>query len=253
MANFIPSLNAPDVDVITFCNRLIDGLTLVKLLGDDLYTVFEGYYLGRHVVIKIFSEKSDPTNEAEILEYLQNEGYIKSPRLYHQINQNQMIPILDELGWLITIPRELIKGESPEMKFYQSSTAVLYIDAPYKIIIYEYIEGIPVDFLIRDIVGDDNYQPNMSLINTNIKDEVYSEVHTQILELAKLNIVHGDIKLKNIVQTVDGHYILIDYGRAIGIGPLTEKYPPNEYTIDEDIIPTIENDIQDLKYFTISD
>jgi aminoglycoside phosphotransferase len=239
--------------VITLCNRLIDGLTIVKLLGDDLYTVFEGYYLGRHVVIKIYSEKSDNTNEAEILEYLQNIGYVKSPRLYCQIHQDELMPILDELGWSITIPKELVQGKSPEMTYYQSLQHIPFIDSPYKIIVYEYLAGTSVDILLHDIVGEANYRPNLSLINTDVKDSVYSEIYAQIIELAKLNIVHGDVCSKNILQTVDGHYILIDYGRAIGIGPLTNRFPPNEYTISEKIIPAIENDISDLNVCAFSD
>jgi len=96
-----------------------------------------------------------------------------------------------------------------------------------KLIIYQYIEGEELN--------------KSSIINKVI---LKNDIMKQIEVLHKLNLVFGDIRIENIIKLNSNHYYLIDYGRVFSL--IDKKFPPMNYMIEEDIIPSQEDDINNL-------
>ncbi len=100
------------------------------------------------------------------------------------------------------------------------------INGVYKIIVYEFIEGEEVTKGI------------------NNKDKLLSDIIEQLTEIHRLGFVYGDMRLANIIKTKEEKYCLRDYGRTFSLKDT--KYPPMKYMIDEEEVPTREDDLSML-------
>lgn len=174
-----------------------ENIKYERLIGRDLYTTFKGQYMGIPVVIKFFTEVSDNNNEYEILEYLHK--YNGFPKPYFQVTIDNKSVVINT-----------------DMK----------IDNVYKVIVYEYIEGIPIDRKEFD------------------KKKVIYDIQKQLLKIHKLGLVYGDIKKDNILKLPDGTYCLIDFGRTFSI--IDIKFPPMKYMLEDNEVPSQKDDLIQL-------
>ena len=68
-------------------------------------------------------------------------------------------------------------------------------------------------------------------------------------EIHRLGLIHGDVRLPNIIIRTDGRYVLIDYGRTFSENwNQSGLFPPMKYLIDEtNDIPTKQDDFNELR------
>lgn len=102
----------------------------------------------------------------------------------------------------------------------------IYMGNVYQVIVYEYIEG--------------------EVINTKNIDKVKlaTDIREQLLEIHRLGFVYADLGVSNILYT-EGRYVLIDFGRVFSLED--PKFPPMQYMIDDEDVPTQEDDLSRLE------
>lgn len=132
-------------------------------------------------------------------------------------DENNEIPVLDYL--------QSNASEFPIPYLSISYPNLNIVDDISKIIVYEYIEG-------------------ESLTSSNVDMALLKEdIEKQLNILHKLNLVFADIRIENIIK-LPNKYFLIDYGRVFST---TDKnLPPMEFMIDDDEIPSQQDDFDDL-------
>jgi serine/threonine protein kinase len=213
----------PIFDSLPQYPRLKD-LIYLELLSDDLYTTFKATYQGKSVVVKFYTYKSDRNNEYEILEYLEKHSPLKDcfPRPWFKYD------LQEESLEIYYLEDQLTKKYTPEELKDTSSTKDtapvkrVTLEEVYKVIVYEYIEGET----IRNV--------------TYNRDKVIKDITIILEELHRLNLVHSDLNLGNILRTLDNRYLLIDFGSAFSI--TDKKFPPLEFMVEEDEVPTQADD-----------
>lgn len=136
---------------------------------------------------------------------------------------NNKNPIFPRPYVCITAP----KYESYTIESKDSLTGWKQLDSVWQIIIYEYIPGIPISHVL----------------NVD-KSKLYYDIEATLSYMHSLGLIYGDIRPDNIIQTPDLHYRLIDYGRTFSSDT---SFPPMDYMIDDDEIPTMEDDIISLR------
>lgn len=77
------------------------------------------------------------------------------------------------------------------------------------------------------------------------KRKFLDDIREHLKEIHRMGFVYGDIRVPNIIRTQNGRYLLIDYGRTFSKNVHT-IFPPMQYIIDYDAIPTHEDDIDML-------
>ncbi len=68
-------------------------------------------------------------------------------------------------------------------------------------LVFEYINGVTLDVLLKN-----------SSLNKKESNWIYHSILNGLCELAKYNVFHGDLSLKNIMLNLDGEVKLIDFG-----------------------------------------
>jgi hypothetical protein len=96
-----------------------------------------------------------------------------------------------------------------------------------KLIVYQYIKG-------------ETLTPSSNIDKIMLK----TDIEKQINILHKLNLVFADIRIQNIIKLEDDHYYLIDYGRVFST--IDTDLPPMNYMIEDDYIPSQQDDINKL-------
>ncbi len=195
---------------------VLSKLTIDKLLNLDLYATFRGILSvdeesASPVIIKFFIDISDKNNEFEVLLYLQKHC---NPEIRH----------------LFPKPYLYFDFGEEEMKLRIIGSESRYVS---KIIIYEYMIGAPLRKMPTD------------------RSKLIKDVKVQLLEMHRLGLVHGDVKLNNIIKMpstrfdILGSYRLIDFGRTFSVHD--KSLPPMAYMIEVEHIPTQKADILALK------
>ena len=186
---------------------MLHGMTLQSLLvfeqvlSQELYVTLKGTCDNKDVVIKFFYERSDKNNEFEIMRYVEEET---------------------SLSGITPIP--YIKIDNPKYSTYKIGN--IKINGVWKIIIYEYIPGVPLEYLV-----------NINVIS------MQNDIRSILSDLEYVGLVYGDIHLGNIIQINNGRYRLIDFGQSFSTD---NRFPPIEYMLHEDLLPTFSSDINNL-------
>ena len=186
---------------------MLNGMTLKsslifeQVLSKTLYATLKGTCDEKEVVIKFFFNSSDKNNEFEIMRFVQEET------LLHDIT-----------------PIPYIKIDNPKYSTYIIGDTE--IDNVWKIIIYEYIPGIPI----------------LYLKNVDIR-LMHSDIESLLSDLKSIGLIHADVHVGNIIRTPNGRFRLIDFGQTFSID---HRFPPIDYMFDEEFLPTFSNDIDRL-------
>ena len=184
-------------------------LTIESFLSTGSYITFKGKlstqqlgnYDSKDIVIKFYHSLSDNTNEFEIMKFVTEETSLQN-----------------------IVPIPYVSVTNPMCKTYKISNLV--INNVWKIIIYEYIPGIPVIHLI---------DTNVIMMANDIKlilDKLYS-----------IGLVHADIHEENIIRTKNGKYRLIDFGQSFSTD---NRFPPSKMMLKYNLIS---NKDQSINFF----
>lgn len=142
-------------------------------------------------------------------------------KVFHEMSDNnneyEFLEFMKNNG-VQGFPRPFLK-----MNFNYKTMKILSVTLKqvYKIIVYEYIEG--------------EHAKNIS----------ENDIKEQLAEIHKWGFIYGDINYGNIICTKNGNFCLIDFGRTFSISD--PKFPPMEYMIEDEEIPTQQDDLNDLK------
>lgn len=185
----------------------MDKIIFTDFLNEDMYITFKGIYDGKPAIIKFFGNMSDENNEFEILEYLQK---TKHKNLFP-------IPYL-KLGFDSIILSIVLENGKAHI-----------LEDIYKMIVYEYIEGITLK------------KP----INSESIIQIRNDISEHLSIIHEMGFVHGDVHTQNIIYTPHNKkYILIDYGQTFSKND--KQFPPMQFMIDDIGIPTKKDDFHRL-------
>ena len=152
-------------------------------------------------------------------------------KLYKEFSdENNEIEVLDYLQnhTKEQFPIPYISILNPEFIFNINNDNDIYIR---KLIVYQYIQG-------------ESLTPSSNIDKIMLR----SDIEKQLNILHKLHLVFADIRIQNIIKLDDNHYYLIDYGRVFSM--VDTKLPPMNYMIEDDCIPSQQDDINQLDKIT---
>lgn len=150
-------------------------------------------------------------------------------KLYKEFSdENNEIKILDYLQnhTKEQFPIPYISILNPEFMFNNDDD--IYVK---KLIVYQYIDG-------------ESLTSSSNIDRTMLKNDIEKQLNI----LHKLNLVFADIRIENIIKLKDNHYYLIDYGRVFSL--IDMNFPPMNYMIEDDCIPSQQDDINQLDKIT---
>lgn len=164
-----------DNDLILLCDMSqTSTLVFESVFTVDLYATFKCIWDSKPVVVKFsYADCSDENNEFEVLRFLND--LPNSPLHYTKF------------------PLPYARISSPKYSNYKIGD--ILISDVWKILIYEYIPGVPLSNCV-----------------TLAKSNMYDDIHSRLLFMHSLGFIYGDVLTNNIIQTPDGNYMLIDYG-----------------------------------------
>jgi len=200
----------------------LNGVTFLELLSDDLYTTFFGFYNGRKVVVKFFTDKSDANNETEVMQYFKEHSSI--PELY---------------------PTPYFSWEGYEGDYAITIDGVAHVMFDvFRVICYEYLEGeqLTLESALKMEVGVPE-----EVARALLAARVMHDVSEHLADIHSMGFVFGDLHFGNIILSSGlGLYILIDYGRVFSVS--NPAFPPMEYMLQEieGGLPTQEEDVLQL-------
>jgi serine/threonine protein kinase len=116
-----------------------------------------------------------------------------------------------------------------QLKEYYEELTILEttMEDVYKVIVYQFIDGIVLNKLME--------------LSESEKQQMQKDLTQHLAEIHRLGLVYGDIRIDNLIKDSNNRYLLIDYGRTFGL-----EFPPMEYMIDNEEIPTQQDDIEAL-------
>lgn len=199
-------------ELVDFAKRY--DVCILKVLDDDLYIYFEGYYNSpkERVIVKFYiPDISDQDNTYEVLQYLEDKGvqWAPKPILYTRIEEE--LKVNDSRG-----------------------------DSVYAMVVYTLVEGE----ILRDVkkrLQDNQVEKRKELCRC------YTDMYKKLEQLHKLGLVAGledALPTRAIVRT-EKEYTLTNFDRCFSVEHT--PFRPMHYMFRDGYVPTADGDVKCLK------